>query len=320
MTFFSNKKQSCLYKLPPLSTQFNSIANEIFDSIFIQTAHPRPSIICPKKKMGSGNLNATEYQKFLDQVQYSKNGVARYEWIFGEGYLSTGGLETTKEIVPELELKSGQKLLDMGSGLGGHDFYMVEKYNVYIDAVDLSQNMMDVAMDYYNKKPHLKDRINFRLCDVTKAEFPNNYYDAIYSRDALLHIKDKKQLFENFMKWLKPGGRIVFTDYLRGNRQPQSEEFLEYVKQRDYTLWTKDEYEQMLKQVGFVNLKIQECKDKFVQSLERELKKLRDGKQEFLSKFSQKDYDDLEQGWMAKIKRAENNDQSWLMAVAFKPK
>lgn len=268
--------------------------------------------------MGSGNYNATEYQKFLDQVQYSKNGVARYEWIFGEGYLSTGGLETTKEIVPHLELKSGQKLLDMGSGLGGHDFYMVEKYNVYIDAVDLSQNMMDVAMDYYNKKPHLKDKINFRLCDVTKAEFPSNYYDAIYSRDALLHIKDKHQLFQNFMKWLKPGGRIVFTDYLRGDGQT-SEEFQQYVKQRDYTLWTKNEYEKMLKEVGFVNLKVQESKDQFVKSLERELKKLRDGKQDFLSKFSQKDYDDLENGWTAKIKRAQKDDQSWVLVVAFKP-
>lgn len=268
--------------------------------------------------MGMASYNTSDFQKFLDQVQYSKNGVARYEWIFGQGYLSTGGLKTTEEIVPNLELKPGQKLLDIGSGLGGHDFYMAEKYNVYIDAVDLSQNMMDVALDYYNKKQHLKDKINFRLCDVTKTEFPNNYYDAIYSRDALLHIKDKYDLFRNFYKWLKPNGRIVFTDYLRGDGE-LSKEFLEYVKDRDYTLYTRSEYEKMLKDLGFVNVDVKEYKEKFIESLQMELKKLRDNKEEFLSKFSQKDFDDLERGWSAKIKRAENNDQSWTLAIAFKP-
>lgn len=268
--------------------------------------------------MGDGNYSTTEFQKFLDQVQYSKNGVARYEWIFGEGYLSTGGLETTKEIVPNLDLKPGQKLLDIGSGLGGHDFYMAEKYDIYIDAVDLSQNMMDVAMDYHNKKTELKDKINFRLCDVTITEFPKNYYDAIYSRDALLHIKDKYQLFRNFLKWLKPNGKIVFTDYLSGDGQ-LSEEFQQYVKDRDYTLYTRQQYENMLKEVGFDNITVKEYKQQFVDSLKRELKKLHDGKEDFLSKFSQKDYDDLERGWMAKIKRAEDGDQSWVMGIAYKP-
>lgn len=30
-------------------------------------------------------------QKFLDTVQYTSTGILRYERIFGEGYVSTGG-------------------------------------------------------------------------------------------------------------------------------------------------------------------------------------------------------------------------------------
>ena len=33
---------------------------------------------------------------FLDSVQYSRTGILRYERIFGPGFVSTGGLETTK--------------------------------------------------------------------------------------------------------------------------------------------------------------------------------------------------------------------------------
>ena len=31
------------------------------------------------------------FQRFLDTSQYTLNGILRYEWIFGEGYVSTGG-------------------------------------------------------------------------------------------------------------------------------------------------------------------------------------------------------------------------------------
>lgn len=37
-----------------------------------------------------------EMQQFLDQNQYSSNSILRYEKIFGRGFVSSGGLETTK--------------------------------------------------------------------------------------------------------------------------------------------------------------------------------------------------------------------------------
>lgn len=36
------------------------------------------------------------FQEFLDNQQYSANGILRYEKIFGRTFVSTGGLETTK--------------------------------------------------------------------------------------------------------------------------------------------------------------------------------------------------------------------------------
>lgn len=38
----------------------------------------------------------TEFRHFLDNQQYQTNGILRYERIFGQGYVSTGGFETTK--------------------------------------------------------------------------------------------------------------------------------------------------------------------------------------------------------------------------------
>ena len=37
-----------------------------------------------------------ERQKWLDGNQYTRNGILRYERIFGDDFISTGGVETTE--------------------------------------------------------------------------------------------------------------------------------------------------------------------------------------------------------------------------------
>ena len=51
------------------------------------------------------------------------------------------------------------------------------------------------------------------VADATKIDYPENHFDVIYSRDTILHIKDKLTLYKNFLKWLKPGGRLMVSDY-----------------------------------------------------------------------------------------------------------
>jgi phosphoethanolamine N-methyltransferase len=40
--------------------------------------------------------SSAQLQKFLDENQYTKNGILRYEKVFGAGFVSTGGIDTTK--------------------------------------------------------------------------------------------------------------------------------------------------------------------------------------------------------------------------------
>lgn len=54
----------------------------------------------------------------MDSQQYTLEGIRRYEFIFGKTYVSTGGQRTTEEFVKELELQNGDKVLDVGCGIG----------------------------------------------------------------------------------------------------------------------------------------------------------------------------------------------------------
>ena len=56
--------------------------------------------------------------------------------------------------------------------------------------------------------------------------------------------QDKPALFRSFFKWLKPGGKVLISDYCKCAGTP-SPEFAEYIKQRGYDLHDVKAYGQV---------------------------------------------------------------------------
>ncbi|CAO2827092.1 unnamed protein product [Amaranthus hypochondriacus] len=254
------------------------------------------------------------FQRFLDTSQYKCNSILRYERIFGPGYVSTGGIETTKEFVSKLDLKPGQKVLDVGCGIGGGDFYMAENFDVEVVGIDLSVNMISFALE---RAIGLKCAVEFEVADCTKKTFPENSFDVIYSRDTILHIQDKPGLFRSFYKWLKPGGKVLISDYCK-SAGPPSPEFAMYIKQRGYDLHDVEAYGQMLREAGFGEVIADDRTNQFIQVLQKELDTLEKEKEDFIHDFSKEDYNDIVSGWKAKLTRSSVGEQRWGLFIALK--
>ncbi|XP_062232050.1 phosphoethanolamine N-methyltransferase 1 [Phragmites australis] len=254
------------------------------------------------------------FQRFLDNVQYKTSGILRYECIFGEGFVSTGGVETTKEFVGRLNLKPGQKVLDVGCGIGGGDFYMAENYDAHVLGIDLSINMVSFAIE---RAIGRKCSVEFEVADCTTKDYPENSFDVIYSRDTILHIQDKPALFRSFFKWLKPGGKVLISDYCKNPGKP-SEEFAAYIKQRGYDLHDVKAYGQMLENAGFHDVIAEDRTEQFLSVLRRELAEFEKNKDTFLADFTQEDYGDIVNGWNAKLKRSSAGEQRWGLFIATK--
>ncbi|KAJ7307456.1 hypothetical protein JRQ81_009476 [Phrynocephalus forsythii] len=219
------------------------------------------------------------FQTFLDNEQYAARSIRRYEWIFGPGFVSTGGLSTTKELVSLLDLKPSQRVLDVGCGLGGSDFYMAKEYGVEVLGMDLSRNMVELALERAQKEPG--SLVQFEIGNATRRTFPEGSFDIIYSRDTILHVEGKSTLFGRFLSWLKPGGQLLISDYCCGPR-PWSKMFTDYVQQRGYSLLTPHEYGQMLKDTGFVQVQALDRTGRMVSALTQELQQLERSRKEFV--------------------------------------
>ena len=212
-------------------------------------------------------------------------------------------------------LGPGSRVLDIGSGRGGHAILMAESFGCFVDGIDLSQNMMETAMGHLNAKPHLKQLIRFEIKDCTRA-----HYDLIYSRDAIMHIENKRDLFANILKWLKPGGVFLVTDYVGGEDTTKyTNEFKRHLNDRCYHLSTPSEYEELLMKSGFIDVTIDNWNDGFKQALERKLFLLRRKKSDFLSEFTRQDFNELEEAWLIKIKRINDGNQGWILGYGKKP-
>ncbi|PIO64658.1 methyltransferase domain protein [Teladorsagia circumcincta] len=254
---------------------------------------------------------------FLDRTQYTDTGIFAYEWIFGDNFISPGGWDQNLAILKRFgPMKTGQTMLDIGVGIGGGARQAASEFGLHVLGVDLSTNMLAVALDRVHKE---KDaRVTYAVCDAVEYDFDPNSFDYVFSRDCIQHIKDTEKLFSRIFRALKPGGKVLITMYGVGHGK-LSEQFKEYVSQRQYYLKNLEQIEEIAKKVGFIDIETENMTPRFKEILLEERQRVEQNKEEFLEKFSQKEYDSLVKGWSSKLQYIADDNHNWNFFAAIKP-
>jgi len=248
-------------------------------------------------------------QDFLDSSQYVESSILLYESIYGEDFVSPGGRDVAVEMIARMRLAPGARVLDVGCGLGGSAFAMATDFDLRVEGIDLSRNMLALAQRKL-AATGLAGKVELRWGDCLDLQCAERY-DAVYSRDVFLHIADKSRLFRVLHAALKPGGQLFFTDYCCGTK-PWSDEFTAYVASRCYTLHTVDEYAELIATAGFEQVDASDVTSRFIELQQAELQKI-----ESLA-LPETARDKLQQSWQQKIDRALEGDQRWGMFAAVK--
>lgn len=246
-------------------------------------------------------------------TQYQHHSILRYEQIFGEGFLSPGGLETTVKFCRHLKFGHNTRVLDIGSGLGGAAFYMAETFGAIVTGIDLSQEVIDIAGKRLEQRG-LKE-VGFRQGDVMELQFEAGVFDIVWSRDTFLHIAKKPELFHKLYRWLRPGGQLLITDYIR-QTSSMSAGFESYIQQSGYILIDFPTYANYLAEAGFEDIVVEDRTEEFISLLEQEKKHILAHSTSFLEDFSQLDLDYLVDRWTMKIDFCRAGDMKWGLLLA----
>ena len=154
-------------------------------------------------------------------------------------------------------LGEGEVVLDLGSGAGFDCFLTANKVgkNGRVIGVDMTPEMIEKARE--NSKKGNYENVEFRLGEIENLPVADNSVDVVISNCVIVLSPDKRKVFSEAFRVLKPGGRLMISDIVLLSQLPDFiknsiEAYIGCVS----GAMIKDEYIRKIEAAGFHNVKI----------------------------------------------------------------
>jgi phosphoethanolamine N-methyltransferase len=248
--------------------------------------------------------------------RYTRHAILRAEQMYGRGFQSPGQREAVDRAAALLDLQPGQRVLDVGSGLGGPAMHLATVYGVHVLGLDTAAAMVEMACERLGETD--LRHVDFRHGDVRTLDLPADSFDPVWTRDTLLYVADKPSTWRALHRLLRRGGRLYVADFCLGPT-PASTDFVAYLAHAGYHLRSIPDYAAALTTAGFADARGWDETDAFEQSLAAELTRLERVRDTFLGSFSADDYRYLTDRRAQKIAFCRRGELAWGWFLATKP-
>ncbi len=219
-------------------------------------------------------MSSTLYQE-IQQFYDASSGL--WEQIWGEhmhhGYYGRGGtykinrrqaqIDLIEELLIWARVKSAQKIIDVGCGIGGSTLYLAQKFQATANGITLSPVQASRATERA-KTADLQEKVQFQVADALNMPFEDNSFDLVWSLESGEHMPDKTKFLQECYRVLQPGGTLIVatwchrpTNSLAGELTPDEKRHLEEIY-RVYCLpyvISLPEYEAIACDLGFENIR-----------------------------------------------------------------
>ena len=160
-----------------------------------------------------------------------------------------------EKLVPMFGLRSGQKILDVGTGTGILIPFLLQEVGPsgHIVAIDYAAKMVKVCRSKYGDFSN----VSFAVQKIEQIDYPSESFDAVTCFGLFPHLENRAEALRQINRVLKRGGRLIIAHALSSQEIKTHHQNSSSVVAQD-TLPKSSEMRQILKQTGFFRISIKD--------------------------------------------------------------
>ena len=217
-----------------------------------------------------GDLHSRINQAMSDSGLNNKK--LEIEDLFPIDQYHARGIGATKDLGKRMPITKNQKILDVGCGLGGPARYYAKEFKCHITGVDITPSFIEIGNNF-NRLTSMSTMVDLYVGNGEKLEFEDEVFDGAYSQHVTMNISDRMKFFSEIYRVLKKGSFFAFTEHGLG---PEGDPIfpLPWADNQEMSfLLPLENTNAILKEIGFINIKLIETGDKYIEGYEKLIQK-----------------------------------------------
>jgi len=166
-------------------------------------------------------------------------------------HFHTGGFRASLVLKDHARIRAEDRILDIGAGLAGPARMLAAMPGSKVDCIDLSDDYC-VAASLLNRLTGLEDRIKVHKGSALDIPFNDGSFDVVWMQNVGMNIADKRKLYEEIHRVLKPDGRFAFQEMVAGEAPTTYFPLPWATNPAEQFLVSLEETHELLRQVGLI--------------------------------------------------------------------
>ncbi|MER7195479.1 methyltransferase domain-containing protein [Streptomyces flaveolus] len=166
----------------------------------------------------------------------------------------------TDLMIERLAPGPGQRVLDIGCGIGKPATRLLRAHPVEVVGITISESQVDQARADAAANG-LADRVTFGHADAMRLPFPDASFDGAWALESLFHVPDRGRALAEAARVLRPGSRLAIADFvLATHLSDEARQAVERISSTFgvHSVSTLDDYLGQLSSLGFTDVDVRD--------------------------------------------------------------